>query len=488
MGGFFALGLSHCQITLKIGDAMGQRFAWSVLVGAQLSFGATAFAWGETGHNLIGRVAARIVGDDLTLVHPGADPLPAKAFSTAISSRYMQMGHLANIPDIHWRNLDNGDGEDGSLLGDAAHFFDSDMFVDAHGDYQVSLDYEDAKHQFQTLVPNGKFYQNGTLPWRAQQLFNLYVWNLKQYPRAACGTLTALANHPTRTALAFAGIMTHFSGDVSQPYHMTTDYNGVATNQKGIHSYFESDIVDALEFDLDAQVYARAKELLNASTHKKDSVAYFEKRAETLFGVIKPENEVVALMLAVGNDSLAYKNRVGSLDAKYAIATAEEAWTIPACKTLNLTTQLKAQFDAATTDAEKKRIAATKVMAGLNAAGVMENACRRDVNALVDRSGDLSPHRGRPVKDYFADLIVERLAISAAVTAHLWAKGWELGGAPALCMTYQYALKPTFVSPTDAACFGYALQETPGDFPRKDGTSALPWKHAAASTDRCISF
>ncbi len=467
---------------------MGKQLTWALVALMQVGSGAKAFAWGETGHNLIGRAAARLAGEDQTLTQEKIDPALLQGFTTALASRYMQMGHLANVPDIHWRNLDNGDGEDGSLLGDAAHFFDSDMFVDAQGNYQVSLDYEEAKKQFLVLQPTGKFYQNGTLPWRAQQLFNLYVWNLKQYPRAACNTLNALPNHPTRTSLAFAGIMAHFSGDVSMPYHVTTDYNGISVKQKGIHSYFESEIVDSLEFDLDAQVFARAKALLHASKYKMHSVAYFARRAQDLFGAVKPENEIVATMLAVANDSLYHKNTVSSLDLKYAIATAKEAWDMPNCKDLTLAKDLKAQFDAAKTDAQKETIAATKLISGTNAAGALENACRRPVTTLVDREGNLAPSYGQPVKAYFANLIVERLAISAAVTAHIWAKGWQLGGEPPLCQTYQYALKPAFVSPTDANCFGYAMQEIPADFARKDGTFALPWKHPAGSTDQCISF
>lgn len=453
----------------------------------QIFVGANAFGWGETGHNVIGRVAAKVLVDDKSLVVDAASAPAIATFSSAMAGRYMQMGHLANIPDIHWKSLENGEDEDAGLLGDASHFFDSDMFIDASGNYQISLDYEEAKKQFFVLQPAGNFFQNGTLPWRAQQLYNLYVWHLKQYPQAACSTLTALPNHPTRTALSFAGIMTHFTGDISQPYHAAVDYNGVAASQKGIHSYFESTIVDALEFGLDTKVYARAKTLLNGGDHMMHSVAYFERRAHEMFGGYKPESDIIALTMSVSSDSLYHRNETEKLDAKYAIATAAEAWTLPNCMNLTLAKDLKIKFDAATTAQEKDALAHTKVFSGPNAAGAMENACRRTVETLVDRQGDLST-RGRPLKDYFANLIVERLAIGAAITAHIWNKGWQDGGKPQLCSTYQYALKPSFISPTDPNCAGYALQESATDFLKDDGTSALPWKHSAPSMDQCVSF
>jgi hypothetical protein len=47
------------------------------------------------------------------------------------------------------------------------------------------------------------------------------------------------------------------------------------------------------------------------------------------------------------------------------------------------------------------------------------------------------------------------------VTADLWARTWQEAGKPALCWTWKYAQKPSFISPTDPACFGYALNDNP---------------------------
>ncbi len=41
-------------------------------------------------------------------------------------------------------------------------------------------------------------------------------------------------------ALVYGGLMAHFVGDASQPYHNTIDHDGYAAGEGGIHSYFET--------------------------------------------------------------------------------------------------------------------------------------------------------------------------------------------------------------------------------------------------------
>ena len=55
------------------------------------------------------------------------------------------------------------------------------------------------------------------------------------------------------------GVMAHYSGDASMPYHATADFNGYALGEGGIHFYFESDCVNALEPGLATDVLAAAR-------------------------------------------------------------------------------------------------------------------------------------------------------------------------------------------------------------------------------------
>jgi hypothetical protein len=67
-------------------------------------------------------------------------------------------------------------------------------------------------------------------------------------------------------AFLYAGLLSHFIGDLANPYHTTRDYNGYEINQGGVHAYFESDTVNSYDLNFDAEVYTRALELadLNA--------------------------------------------------------------------------------------------------------------------------------------------------------------------------------------------------------------------------------
>lgn len=103
------------------------------------------------------------------------------------------------------------------------------------------------------------------------------------------------------------GLMAHYSGDASMPYHATADWNGYATGEGGIHFYFESDCVDAFEPGLAADVLRAAR------AHRKAWAARW-KAAGTA-----PRD----LVRAVLQESLAATARVKALDRRHAIVTLQ---------------------------------------------------------------------------------------------------------------------------------------------------------------------
>ena len=52
--------------------------------------------------------------------------------------------------------------------------------------------------------------------------------------------------------------MAHFVGDLSNPEHGTSDYNGWNISQGGLHNYFETEMVNAQPLLLDQEVYLAA--------------------------------------------------------------------------------------------------------------------------------------------------------------------------------------------------------------------------------------
>ncbi len=308
---------------------------------------------------MITRLAGRLVADHPLL--PKKSPA-ATSFVHAFQSRRIMLGHVANVPDSYWRTYDKDLREAVSALGDSTHHLNRDKCGE-----KIPLAY--AKGTFGL----------GTLPWRAQQFYDLYVWFLKN----------AAPNTPARDALTFAGLMSHFTGDVSMPLHASSNFDGEQTDQKGVHWYFESDLVDALEFQgLEKKVLDRALSLLTPlGPTEPHAVATLRTRAREMYPESEKKNEVAALMLILLQDSLEESNKLLKLDKENGKRSPEETMAV------------------------------------------------------------------------FEPMIVERLAISVALTTDIWVRGWLDAGSPEQNYTWDYAHKPAFVSPTDPQCFGYVINE-----------------------------
>lgn len=450
----------------------------------------TFYGWGELGHHLIGKTAAEILPE-----HPDLKKNPTentKSFIALFAFKNIQQGHLSNVPDTYWRNLDEGLEEDGNLLGAPAHFFDSEIFMQFANpkDFfktKIPLDYEQAV----AALKKGHFYKEvGSIPWRTQQLLNLYKYALSN-PAKDCATETR-DNHPSRVATAYSGIMSHYSGDASMPYHASADYDGAAVGHKGIHKYFEEDLVYALEDDgLKLKVKKLAIQLLTENKNAKGltTVSDLWAKARELYGDLKPEQEAIAVIISLLGDSFQHMETVRQLDYTYGLATLKEALEMTQCKDLPVVQELKTQYEKLETTAQKNAFLKVKVLsqpAGHHEKNV-KPACRRHPSTRVDGVGMLDPN-GKTVAQWNEELIIQRIALSTALTADLWVKGYLQSGAPKMCHTFKYGHRPSFISPTDPNCFGYALKENPKLFEKKKGGTVLPWKHSATSMDQCLKF
>lgn len=182
----------------------------------------TTFAWGGRGHELVAETGSKITDNKFWTANSGA----MKAMST--------------VPDFRWKSTDHAEEEK------PTHWFQVDYYYPKSDDYSAfPLKYSDAisKYSTNTVV------KNGTAPWRVMQLYTYAVEALKK------GQL--------EQALQFAGTMTHYVGDLSQPLHVTTNYDGKDTGNPGIHSFFETENLRSLT-DKDVQeIETQARALMN---------------------------------------------------------------------------------------------------------------------------------------------------------------------------------------------------------------------------------
>jgi hypothetical protein len=197
---------------------------------------ALCFGWGERGHHIIARAAAVSVLERAKV--PAGEEALYKNFRDFFRQKSIQLGHISNIPDTSWRSLDPL----AKALNAPSHFSDSDMWTLNFDD--IPLEYSAALKKFhgKPSLTDGKpvdFFETGTLYWRAQEF-----WELTK-----AGFLKAKAEQPgtpefkaaVREALVNAGLLAHFIGDASMPYHNAADYDGYNAGNGGLHEYFETE-------------------------------------------------------------------------------------------------------------------------------------------------------------------------------------------------------------------------------------------------------
>lgn len=87
-----------------------------------------------------------------------------------------------------------------------------------------------------SIVPEDSLYKHGVLPWRIIQ----YKYLLQN----------AFQNKSYKDIIKFASELGHYIADAHVPLHTTKNYNGQFTNQHGIHSLWETKVVNLFINDL----------------------------------------------------------------------------------------------------------------------------------------------------------------------------------------------------------------------------------------------
>ena len=211
---------------------MGKITLWTTGLGISVVtlFSQNAGAWGHRGHQTVAEV-----GVNLSTV--GHDFWNANIKSMAI---------FTNSPDVTWKVGPNAQFEKPN------HWFQPDSYsADPREALIFPRLYKDASQKYgvQTLTTNG------TAPWRVKQFYDAAV--------------VAARKGDYVTALQLAGVMSHYVGDMSQPLHVTKNYDGQETGDPGIHKFFETDNLEATDaVQLESDVTTRAQALLKDSTFR----------------------------------------------------------------------------------------------------------------------------------------------------------------------------------------------------------------------------
>jgi S1/P1 Nuclease len=169
-----------------------------------------AFAWGQKGHSTVNRVAISMV----------ANP-QAKRFLDANSTQIIE---FAKVPDIKWKNGPDAEKEK------PMHWFQMDgyngnRFGEELADFLLG--------KAQTELTTQFISKNGLAMWRVSDFYIQLV--------------EALRAGNFKRAIQVAGVMGHYVGDMTQPMHASSDYDGQSINNPGVHKYYETTLVDRLD-------------------------------------------------------------------------------------------------------------------------------------------------------------------------------------------------------------------------------------------------
>ncbi len=154
-------------------------------------------AWGDKGHRTVSTLALRAL-----------PPEPRGWFA----GREAEVCDHASDPD-HWRQ----DRKEGPR-----HFMDLEPYGGAD---QMPRTLDEAQAKL-----GGDFYRRGVVPWIIQDRWRDLVDAFR-------------AGDPAKVAFATA-ILGHYIGDAHVPLHTTDNHDGQLTGQRGVHSRWESGLVE----------------------------------------------------------------------------------------------------------------------------------------------------------------------------------------------------------------------------------------------------
>jgi hypothetical protein len=216
---------------------------------------------------VVAETAALLVQDDLP-----------STWGPLLARHRFELGVYAFLPDALFRHIDGASGK-----------------VEAPTHY-LNLD-----------GPGGVAAREGTVDRRIVQFLELAREELTAVhaPKGGYQRGATAEGDARRVFLGLydLGVMAHYSGDASMPFHATSDFNGQARGQGGIHFYFESDCVNALEPRLATDVLALAR----------------KNRARWLRSWKAGPKRPAQLVAAVLEDSLAAVPMVCELDRLHAV-------------------------------------------------------------------------------------------------------------------------------------------------------------------------
>ena len=283
-----------------------------ILILALLFQSSQVWAWGQRGHELVTLVASRLLQED---------PRVDQSFAAACLDKEHLLAHLANTPDTVWRR---GNGPN-VQANRPTHFVDMEYLdvTEKRGLKklpQTGKDLISSIRQQCKLNPKNcaegsnaaeQLSRAGHAPLRIAQLTTIIEQSFRKLKIAK--NKSEKLDH-FHEAIVAMGLLSHFVGDLGNPLHTSSNYNGQLTGQSGIHSYFETFVVNEYPLDLSHRVFLHAQK---------------QKPYKTRVTAKKRVNSYLDSAWALAWDSHKQLNKLLALDKKHSLVKEAKAMEKP---------------------------------------------------------------------------------------------------------------------------------------------------------------
>lgn len=220
-------------------------FALSLMMTLTLLSPSTSQAWGKRGHEAVGSLAAQLLAKE----HKGSEFLLYHSFD---------MGYYNNVPDLVWK----ADPETYKKEY-IQHFMDLEDYAKVKN-LKWNKDRKQFFKKYPTIEKNA-----GRAWWRVQELVNEIEKITAQLKRSKKDKNKEEHHRLQAQWLLHAGVLGHYIADLAQPMHVTDNYDGEQTGQKGVHHWFEEEVIDHLYPEIKTDAFKKARDKW-AAFHKEN--------------------------------------------------------------------------------------------------------------------------------------------------------------------------------------------------------------------------
>jgi hypothetical protein len=200
-------------------------------------------------------------------------------------------------------------------------------------DYRKSWDPTEAPKHYIDIDNYPEFIATGTIPQNFDSLVSIhgltFVMNQGILPWAILNTAdsirVAFENNDMHKAMLLSADLGHYIGDSHMPLHITRNYNGQYTGQYGVHSRYESDLIE----------YFQSQIIYNG-----DSLHYIDNLSDFVFNMIYDNYQYVDSVLyadavaeayAGNHNSTTYYNKFWEIAKNFTIGLYQKASYRIAC-------------------------------------------------------------------------------------------------------------------------------------------------------------